>query len=165
MWARVNNGSVVMVVEYLPKTFQGVANFDSLTPEQLVTYGWYPYTKSIPIYDKATEYVKSQGFQITETEVVELYDKFQKLNLTQPFRTQLSKLEFRSRFTSGELGAIEVARETGTIQVKAALSVLKDDLIAANNIDVTDPRTIQGVQMLVSFGLLTAERATEILAV
>lgn len=165
MWARVSNNAVVMVVEMLPKTFQGVSNFDALTNVELATYGWLPYSKQIPTFDRDTEYVKSQGYTITATDVVEVFDKFPKLNLTQPTNTKVSKLQFRSRFTLNELAAIEVARDTGTVQVKAALNVLKDNLMAASDIDLADARTIQGIQMLVSFGLLTSQRATEILTV
>lgn len=163
MWARVLNNEVSMVVSNLPKTFQGVSQFDELTEVQLLAYGWFPYTKTVPTFDKATQYVRSAGYTISATSVEEVFDVFTKLALTNPVRTLFTKLEFRSRFTDAELVAIEVAKDTGTTQVKAYLRVLSDNMAVANDIDIADPRTIAGVQLLVSLGLLTSPRATEIL--
>ncbi len=76
----------------------------------------------------------------------------------------LSRLGFLSRFTDAELVGIEVARQTAPdVTQRATLAVLKESWLAANDIDVTDARTIQGVQVLVTAGLLTAARAAEIL--
>ena len=77
----------------------------------------------------------------------------------------LSRLGFLSRFTDQELVNIEVARQTAaSVTDRATLTVLKESWMAANDIDVTDPRTIQGVGILVQAGLLTQARADEILA-
>ena len=78
----------------------------------------------------------------------------------------LTRLGFMSRFTVDELVGIELAR-TGAPDAtqRATLTVLKETWMAAENVDVSDPRTQQGVYMLVAAGLLTAERATEILSV
>ena len=78
----------------------------------------------------------------------------------------LTRLGFLSRFTVDELVSIELARQSSPYATqRATLTVLKETWLAAENVDVNDPRTQQGVQMLVSVGLLTAERATEILSV
>jgi hypothetical protein len=70
-----------------------------------------------------------------------------------------------SRFEVAELVGIEVARQTASqVQQRATLAVLKESWMAANDIDVTDQRTIDGVTMLVTMSLLTAERAAVILA-
>lgn len=77
----------------------------------------------------------------------------------------LTRLGFLSRFTVPELVGIEVARQTAPdVQQRALLAVLKESWLAANDVDVTDPRTIEGVELLVTMQLLTAERAVEILA-
>lgn len=77
----------------------------------------------------------------------------------------LTRLGFLSRFTVEELVGIEVARQTAPeVQQRATLAVLKESWLAANDVDVADPRTIDGVELLVTMGLLTAERAAVILA-
>jgi hypothetical protein len=77
----------------------------------------------------------------------------------------LTRLGFMSRFTDAELVGIEVARQTAPdIQVRATLTVLKESWMAATIVDVTDPRTQQGVQLLVQMGLLAEARVPEILA-
>lgn len=72
---------------------------------------------------------------------------------------KLTRLAFRNRFTFAEKVAIETAAETD-----AALRVLLKDQSEATYIDLTRADTQQGVQLLVSKGLLTAERASEILS-
>lgn len=67
--------------------------------------------------------------------------------------TKFTKLEFRSLFTFEELVAIEVAAETD-----AAVRVLNQNQALAEFIDMADPRTTAGLQLLVSKGLLTQER-------
>jgi hypothetical protein len=77
----------------------------------------------------------------------------------------LTRLGFMSRFTDAELVGIEVARMTAPdVTQRAMLAVLKESWMAATEVDVGDPRTQQGVGMLVQAGLLTAERASVILA-
>jgi len=76
----------------------------------------------------------------------------------------LTRLGFMSRFTDAELVGIEIARMNGDEVQRATLTVLKESWMAATEVDVTDPRTQQGVGMLVQAGLLTAERAALILA-
>ena len=78
----------------------------------------------------------------------------------------LTRLGFMSRFTDAELVGIEVARMTAPdVTQRATLAVLKESWMAATEVDVGDPRTQQGVGMLVQAGLLTAERAAQILEV
>ena len=76
----------------------------------------------------------------------------------------LTRLAFLSRFTDEELVGIEVARQSApTVEMRATLTVLKESWLAANEIDVTDPRTQQGVSILVQMGLLTQARMNQIL--
>jgi hypothetical protein len=76
----------------------------------------------------------------------------------------LTRLGFMSRFTDVELVGIEVARMTAPDVVqRATLTVLKESWMAATEVDVTDPRTQQGVGLLVQMGLLTEERMHQIL--
>lgn len=67
--------------------------------------------------------------------------------------TKFTKLEFRSLFTFEELVAIETAAETD-----AAIRVLNQNQALAEYVDMSDPRTTAGLQLLVSKGLLTQER-------
>lgn len=78
--------------------------------------------------------------------------------------TIMSRLAFRWRYTLAEQVGIKVA-ETGAedASVRATLAILRESLQEATEIDLADPRTIAGVQFHASAGLITAERATEIL--
>lgn len=82
----------------------------------------------------------------------------------------LSVLQWRQRFTLQEKAAIDMASlddpQASTAQrTQAALlrSVLADQA-AAQFIDLADPSVIEGVGLLQSMGLLSAERAAAILA-
>ena len=69
-----------------------------------------------------------------------------------------TKLEFFDRFTDAEQVAIYDAAKTVT-----AIQVWLDKFKLASDIDVTDPRTIAGIQALEAAGLLAAGRAAQIL--
>jgi hypothetical protein len=92
------------------------------------------------------------------------YDGTQWVQYPPPPPPPLTRLGFMSRFTDAELVGIEVARQTAPdVQVRATLTVLKESWMAATEVDVTDPRTQQGVGLLVQMGLLTESRMIEIL--
>lgn len=76
----------------------------------------------------------------------------------QVVETRMTKLQFQLRFTFEELVAIEAAAETS-----AAIRVLQRQQQVAEYIDLADPNTQLGIMYLVSAGLLTQERGTEIL--
>jgi hypothetical protein len=92
------------------------------------------------------------------------YDGTQWVQYPPPPPPPLTRLGFMSRFTDAELVGIEVARQTAPdVQVRATLTVLKESWMAATEVDVTDPRTQQGVGLLVQLGLLTESRMVDIL--
>jgi len=77
---------------------------------------------------------------------------------------QMSRLAFRWRYTLAEQVGIAVAEETDEdASVRGTLRVLRESMAEATDIRLSDPRTIAGVQYHASLGLITAERATEIL--
>jgi hypothetical protein len=77
-----------------------------------------------------------------------------------PAPLPLSPLDFRARFTDAEQAAIQTAA-LGNAKI---LGVLLEQA-SAQFIDTTDARTIEGVNALVTAGLLTPARAAQILAV
>jgi hypothetical protein len=82
-----------------------------------------------------------------------------------PAPPKLTRLEFRWRYTLAE----QIAVDTATVihadaTVRATLRVLSASLAEATEIDVTDPRTVQGVQYHAALGLIAPERVAEILA-
>ena len=82
-----------------------------------------------------------------------------------PAPPKLTRLEFRWRYTLAEQIAIETAMTThADTTVRATLRVLSASLAEATEIDVTDPRTVQGVQYHAALGLIAADRVAEILA-
>lgn len=71
----------------------------------------------------------------------------------------LSPLEFMERLTKAERIAIRRASRQND-----DLADWLDMLLGAREVNVTDPRTVAGVQALVQAGLLTPERAAALLA-
>ena len=83
--------------------------------------------------------------------------------------TKLTKLEFRSRFTLQEKAAIDLASldnpQASMEQrlIAASLRAMLADQAVAEFIDIGDESTIAGIQYLAQVGLLTEERAQEVL--
>lgn len=78
---------------------------------------------------------------------------------------RLTRLEFRWRYTLQEQIGIEMAEEGhADPAVRATLRVLRQSLAEATDIDLTDPRTVQGVQYHAAAGLIAPHRVGEILA-
>lgn len=73
--------------------------------------------------------------------------------------TAVTKTAFRNRFTFAERVAIKTA-ETGS----AMLQVLSEDQANATFIDLADPATAQGLDLLISFTLILPARKAEILS-
>lgn len=73
--------------------------------------------------------------------------------------SRITRLAFRNRFTFAEKVAIETAAESD-----ATVRVLLKDQEAATFIDLARIDTQQGVQLLVSKNLITAQRAADILS-
>jgi hypothetical protein len=80
--------------------------------------------------------------------------------------TDLTKFAFRCLFTFDELVGIDnfQASATLTAEQKATLNTIMLNFQAAEDIELTDPAIIEGVQYLVSCNLLTAARAQQVLA-
>lgn len=83
-----------------------------------------------------------------------------------PMPVSLSKLEYRALFTLAERIAIDnFAANAGLTDIqKATLNTIHYDFQLANDINLSDPYTIQGTQLLESYGLIAAGRAAQILA-
>ena len=71
----------------------------------------------------------------------------------------MSKLDFLKRLTFAERVAIETAAETD-----AEVRVVKESLLAADEIKLDDSEMIAGIGLYVSKGLITESRALEILS-
>ena len=71
----------------------------------------------------------------------------------------MSKLDFLKRLTFAERVAIETAAETD-----AEERVVKQSLLAADEIKVDDPEMVAGINLYVSKGLILESRVAEILA-
>ena len=81
----------------------------------------------------------------------------------------LSVMDFRRRFTLHEKAAIELAaldNPAAPIEERQQAALLRAclaDQAAAQFIDLADPSTIAGVQLLVQAGLLSEERGQQVL--
>lgn len=74
-------------------------------------------------------------------------------------RYELTRLEFRNRFKIEELALIYQKIDAGDI----TLRVIMDNFNVASYINVKDPLTLSGINYLISIGVLTQERANEVL--
>ncbi len=72
--------------------------------------------------------------------------------------TQISRLEFMDRFDKDLAGVFAAAKANPDVEVWV------EKVKAASSIDLTDPRTVSGVQALETAGLIAVGRADEILA-
>ena len=72
------------------------------------------------------------------------------------YKTILTILEFRTRFTFAEKVAIKSSTDAG-------VQVIQDDLMAAQEIDLENQDLIDGMGYLVLQGLITSVRVAEIL--
>jgi len=73
-------------------------------------------------------------------------------------KTVFTSLKFRDLFTINEQLSI---RESQLVDMEVGL--VYDMMLSAQSIDISDPRTVQGMDLLVSKGLITNERRGEIL--
>lgn len=82
-----------------------------------------------------------------------------------PPQTVFTKYQFRSRFTLAELVATDNFASSSTLTdvQKATLNTITKNFETAESIDITNSATIQGVEYLVTAGLLTQDRAIIIL--
>lgn len=71
----------------------------------------------------------------------------------------ITPLEFRARFTDGERLGVTMAG-----MQSADMRMWLDDLAAAQEVNLDDARTQAGVAVLVAYGLLSEERAGEVLS-
>lgn len=85
----------------------------------------------------------------------------------QPVRI-ITKLAFRRRFTLAERIALDAAREglnpALPAEAVSALRTMQKDLDLAEDINLDDADVVAGLAFVQSLGLITAERAAEVLA-
>lgn len=74
-------------------------------------------------------------------------------------KTRFSVLEFKNRFTHAEQVAIKTATYTDP-----EVGIIYDNFLAAQFIDLADPRVEQGLDVYVTKGLIAAERKAAILS-
>lgn len=94
-------------------------------------------------------------FPFTEFEHTEFSDDIEPVIAPPP--GQISKLAYMERFTDDELTAIY-----GAAKVSMAVAVWLEKFKLAEFIDLSDPRTLAGLQALESNGLIGPGRALEI---
>ena len=117
-----------------------VKSFASLKPDGGLPPGLSVYSLDVP-YSAMSEYAWSAQART--------------LGLAPaPVSTVMSRLAFTSRLTLAEQVVIEMAKETADPQTRATLRVLDANLMRAGDVDVTDPRTQMGAEVLVD--VLTA---------
>lgn len=78
----------------------------------------------------------------------------------------LTRLGFRRRFTMAERIAFDNAPDNQLLpaEARAAVRTMQNDLALAEEINLDDPDVVAGVGMLVQIGIISAQRAAEVLA-
>jgi hypothetical protein len=82
-----------------------------------------------------------------------------KIVIATPVPSAITKLAFLKRLTFAERVAIETAAGTDP-----EVRVVKESLMAANEIRVDDPEMVAGIELYVTKGLIAEERKAEILS-
>jgi hypothetical protein len=97
--------------------------------------------------------------ELTDEQVDELYRPVAEVSTAPVVKAPITKLAFMDRFTMEELAGIYTAAKT-----EVMIEVFLDKLKLATEINLSDANTIVGVNALATAGLLTTDRAAEILA-
>lgn len=79
--------------------------------------------------------------------------------IAKPVPLAMSKLDFLKRLTFAERVAIETAADTDP-----EVRVVKQSLLAADEIRVDDSEMVAGIELYIAKGLILEERKTEILS-
>lgn len=106
------------------------------------------------------------GFWVEATDEASPEHMYQNNTFVRPIPTDphegkppvISKLAMIERFSSTEYAGILTAAKSDV-----AVQVWYDRFSAANSVDLSNPRTIEEINMMVSKGLLSQERANSIL--
>ena len=96
---------------------------------------------------------------LTDEQVEELYRPVAEVSTAPVIKAPITKLAFMDRFTMPELAGIYTAAKT-----EVMIEVFLDKLKLATDVNLSDVNTIAGINALATAGLLTTERAAEILA-
>lgn len=131
-------------------------SLDELTEQGRNELGLYAYADETPYYDTETHYPTGEitWDHTDRTFVRTIAEK----PVPEPVAKRFTQLEYQSLYTLDELVAIETAAETDPV-----LRVLQRMQMAASYVSLDDPRTVQGMQVLVAKSLLTQARYDEIL--
>lgn len=140
------------------RTEDGTAytNLDEMTEQERNDIGLYTYIDVTSPYNPALYY--PNGDITWDHENRTFVRSLTEIPIPEPSVKQFTQLEYQTLYTFDELVAIEMASENDPV-----LRVLQRMQSAATFITLNDPRTIQGMQILVSKELLTPERYDEIL--
>ena len=152
MLFKAPSGKIVNRPKRIGNTFIGF-NAD-LTP-----YGYLPVTPNKPTdAPEDKQYVMSGGQEVNgEWQVTWVLEDLPAPVVT--YRTRLTRLEFRNQFTMAEKQALYTAAQSSV-----DIQIFLDDVNAAEFVELKDQATIDGLDALVSAGMLTQERADEILS-
>lgn len=154
MKARFENGVIVLYKE-LPTSFKNdevniVGGFDLLSKEELEHYGFYDVIE--PPLKEDEEYDDIRWDESLNSFIYNVIPK------RPVYKVILTPLEFLNRFTDEE--AISIVALTKT-SPQIELWWIKYN--KAQDIDLNDPQTLQGVRMLETAGIIASGRADEIL--
>ena len=159
MKARIENG-IVEFYSTLPNVFNSVtglvlAGYNTLNEEIHQADGFYDVIT--PEYDYYTQELSSVYFD--EVNKIFTYNVIQRETpIPRPVKSVLTPLEFLNRFTNEELKAIVALSKTD-----ADVEIWWLKYNKAQDMDLNDPQTVEGVNMLEAAGLIAPGRAAEIL--
>jgi hypothetical protein len=68
-YALVENGEVVSTMDSLPEKFNNISGFNKLSPAEIKSHGFYPYSYVAPSYDGFTQQLGNFSFTIGSNSV------------------------------------------------------------------------------------------------
>lgn len=69
VYAFVQSGVVITLYNGLPGQYGNIPNFNQLTDAQVLEYGFYPYSYTMPSYDPISQYLSDVQYTVNPTTV------------------------------------------------------------------------------------------------
>lgn len=153
MYAKIENNQVVEVSVHTTTMFN-IPFSGKLNNTELRALNIYEVNEIYPGKKDTQEYVQSDIIYDIEQDKVFMYYRA----VERPKQKEYTSYQFRELFTLEEKIALYQASETDIV-----LKIFREDLITTDLVNVEYKSTIQGMQYLVSKGIITQERYDEIM--
>ena len=153
LYARLIDGLVAEITT-LKRSMFGIRGSHEMSLEELKEHNIYEAEEEHIPFDPVTH--REHIEWIFDSNLEKAIGKKTILKKDKP--NKLTKFEFRSLFTTAEKTALYTQAETDVM-----IRVFLDDLASAQEVTLTLPQTVEGMQYLVQSGIITQDRYDEIM--